>query len=341
MYIRSKPEEKGYQGRLKAIWDHNKKEFKHFTGKHLAEQVRNIKKKNLLSEVDRQLIKLQHRITPQEPATPTVTIKQEETEQETNNHQEEVEDRREDESTNNIELKEELTKIWRKNFEKYIKMDINQREFSTKIKPPPTQEMLDILDLIVSEEIVTIEKSHPIDLWTINVIHYATAITLLEKENKLREIKTRISKKEKQGWQIRMENRIVALRRKISYVNVLMECYKNQKYTRHQREIRRRIEKQYGGITKSKLELISTQLKQELKVESHKLKNRKTVQERRYINRMFKEAPKKVYRSIKGGNAGPVKDTPTTYGVQEFWGTLWGTSVEHNPDPPWITTLRD
>ena len=173
MYIRSKPEEKGYQGRLKAIWDHNKKDFKHFTGKHLAEQIRNIKKKNLLSEVDRQLIELQHRITSQEPATPTVTISQEETEQETNNHQEEVEDRREDESTNNIELKEELTKIWRKNFEKYIKMDINQREFSAKIKPPPNQEMLDILDLIVSEEIVTIEKSHPIDLWTINVIHDA------------------------------------------------------------------------------------------------------------------------------------------------------------------------
>ena len=98
---------------------------------------------------------------------------------------------------------------------------------------------------------------------------------------------------------IRMENRIVALRRKISYVNVLMECYKNQKYTRHQREIKCRIEKQYGGITKSKLEFISTQLKQELKVESHKLKNRKTIQEKRYINRMFKEAPKKVYRSMK------------------------------------------
>ena len=180
MYIQLKPEEKGYQGRLKAIWDHNKKDFKHFTGKHLAEKVRNIKK-NLLSEVDHQVIELQHRITPQEPATPTVTIKQEETGQETNNHQEEVEYRREDESTNNIELKEELTKIWRKNFEKYIKMDIKQQEFSTKIKPPLTQEKLDILDLIVSEEIVTIEESHPIDLWTINVIHYATAITLLEK----------------------------------------------------------------------------------------------------------------------------------------------------------------
>ena len=44
---------------------------------------------------------------------------------------------------------------------------------------------------------------------------------------------------------------------------------------------------------------------------------------------------------MKGDNAGPVKDTPTSHGVQKFWGTLWGTSVEHNPDAPWITTLRD
>ena len=62
-------------------------------------------------------------------------------------------------------------------------------------------------------------------------------------------------------------------------------------------------------------------------IESHKLKNRNTTQERRYINQMFKEDPKKVYRSMKGDNGGPVKDTPTSHGVQKFWGTLWGTSV--------------
>ena len=56
---------------------------------------------------------------------------------------------------------------------------------------------------------------------------------------------------------------------------------------------------------------------------------------------MFEEAPKKVYSSMKGENAGPVKDTPRSHGVKEFWGTLWGTSVEHNADAPWITTLRD
>ena len=97
----------------------------------------------------------------------------------------------------------------------------------------------------------------------------------------------------------------------------------------------------YGNTNTKKLLYISTQLKQGLKIECHKLKNRKTIQERRYINRMFKEAPKKVYRSMKGENSGPVKDMPTKQNVQDFWGRLWGTQVQHEIDTPWIETLRD
>ena len=140
-------------------------------------------------------------------------------------------------------------------------------------------------------------------------------VTLLEKEGKLREVKTRINKKKKQGWQIRLESRIAAIRQKLSYIHVLMQCSRNQKYTTHQREIKRRIEKQYGKTNITKLLYISTQLKQELKIERHRLKNHKTIQERRHINRMFKEAPKKIYRSMKGENSGPVKDTPTKQNV--------------------------
>ena len=166
-------------------------------------------------------------------------------------------------------------------------------------------------------------------------------VTLLEKEGKLREVKTRINKKEKQGCQIRLESRIAAIRRKLSYIHVLMQCSRDQKYTTHQREIKRKIEKQYGKTNTMKLLYISTQLKQELKIECHKLKNRKTIQERRYINRMFKKAHKKVYRSMKGENSGPVKDMLTKQNVQDFWSTLWGTPVQHKIDTPWIETLRN
>ena len=54
----------GYQKQLKSLWDDNFLEFRDLTSKHLAKQVKNIKKKNLLSETDRQLIELQHN-TPQ------------------------------------------------------------------------------------------------------------------------------------------------------------------------------------------------------------------------------------------------------------------------------------
>ena len=38
-----------------------------------------------------------------------------------------------------IIYREDLREIWRRNFEKYINMDIEHREFSTKVTPLPTQ----------------------------------------------------------------------------------------------------------------------------------------------------------------------------------------------------------
>ena len=52
MYMRAKPTEKGYQKRLKVLWDENYPTLSNMTARHIAEQVRNIKKKNLISELD-------------------------------------------------------------------------------------------------------------------------------------------------------------------------------------------------------------------------------------------------------------------------------------------------
>ena len=43
-------------------------------------------------------------------------------------------------------------------------------------------DLLKIMDEIISEAIVNIEKNYEIDLWTINVIYYTTAVTVLQKE---------------------------------------------------------------------------------------------------------------------------------------------------------------
>ena len=129
-----------------------------------------------------------------------------------------------DTDEHSIIYREDLRQIWRKNFEKYINMDIEHREFSTKVTPPPVQKSLDILNKIVEEEIMRLEKEHQLDLWTINVIYYTSAVSILQKEGKLKEEKGNKQPKGKPGWQIRHESRIQAIRRKLSYTTVLQQC---------------------------------------------------------------------------------------------------------------------
>ena len=142
-----------------------------------------------------------------------------------------------------IIYKEDLREIWRKNFEKYINMDIEHREFTTKVTPPATQKNLDILNKIIEEAIMRLEKKHQLDLWTINVIYYTSAVSILQKEGKLKEEKGNKQPKGKPGWQIRHESRIQAIRRKLSYTAVLQQCQRENKYTKHQRNIKQKMEK--------------------------------------------------------------------------------------------------
>ena len=82
-------------------------------------------------------------------------------------------------------------------------------------------------------------------------------------------------------------------------------------------------------------------LKQDLKVQSEKLKTRNTIQERRYINRMFRVAPKIVYRMMKGENNGPVKDMPEKEKIKGSWGGSWSSATHYKQDVPWLHTLHN
>ena len=74
-----------------------------------------------------------------------------------------------------------------------------------------------------------------------------------------------------------MESHIVALRRKISYSYVLLDCVEKEDYTRHQKTIKRRFEKQYGRATRNHLSRVLADLKHDLRVESKKLCLEKTI----------------------------------------------------------------
>ena len=81
-------------------------------------------------------------------------------------------------------------------------------------------------------------------------------------------------------------------------------------------------------------------LKQELKVESQKLKQQEVVEERQHINRMFKIAPKNVFCTMKGEGSEPVRDVPDQEKLEKFWGGLWGTETNFNKEAAWLKTLE-
>ena len=174
-----------------------------------------------------------------------------------------------------------------------------------------------------------------------NVIYHTTAVSVLEKEGRLREIKRNVKANERPGWQIRLESRIGALRRKISHTYVLIECNRTKAYSKHQKEIKRKFEKQYGKATINNLNTTITKLKQNLAVESEKLKRRKSIRERKYVNRIFKVSPKKIYREMRDGSNIKVSQMPEQSKVEDFWSSVWSIPLQHNAEAHWMNEIRE
>ena len=170
------------------------------SGKHLAQQIRNIKTKKLITEYEIQLIgnrinstsEIHHVQTElQEP------IEQVEQDPVIMQQQEHIDNEVEDSIDPGI--KEYLTQRWKENLEKYISKSVDDREYSTTISPPPSEKLLNAMDKIVEDQVEEIIDRYGNNLWTLNVLYYVTAITVIEKEGKLKEIKKRSGTSVKPG----------------------------------------------------------------------------------------------------------------------------------------------
>ena len=118
-----------------------------------------------------------------------------------------------------------------------------------------------MINSIITEHLADVHDREGVSLWDINIVHYSAAITLLEHEGKLHE-KRNIRKRDKPGWQIQLEQRIDSTRRRLAFVNLILRCKKEGRYTQHQRNTERKLRKWYGRTTKENLEKTETTLKQ-------------------------------------------------------------------------------
>ena len=137
----------------------------------------------------------------------------------------------------------------------------------------------------------------------IHIDIYIYIYSILARHVKLRERKTKKRDQKPRGWMINIKNKIDAIRRKLSHINLIIKCKKENIFTPRQRNIQKKLKRMYGSVRTEILMEMETRLKHDLSVQSKILRDKKAVPERQRINSMFYSNPKNVYREFrKEGN---------------------------------------
>ena len=172
------------------------------------------------------------------------------------------------------------------------------------------------------------------------MMQYTTAITLLARHGRLREKKNVRAKRKTPGWILNIENRINAIRRKISHVTLILKCVDVNNMTRKQSNIRRKLKRMYGSVRASRLEEVEANLKHELAVESKKLRDKKIIAERQRINTLFNINTRSVFREFRKDKKIDVAEPPPKEAVEQFWNDIWSKEGQFNSEAKWVTELR-
>ena len=228
---------------------------------------------------------------------------------------------------------------WIGNYEQYIKVEVQERKYLTRKDRKIDDIEIEAANRIMEEKIK--ELGDNISLWHINVMQYTTAITLLERHGKLREKRSRKVERKEPGWMINITNRITAARRKISYVNLILKCKLDGKYTPKQKFIQKKLTRIYGSTTKTRLTEVETRLKHELSVQSKILKDKKMIAERQKINSLFHSSPKSVYRGFRKDGKIDVEKAPPAGEVKSFWENIWSRRGTFNNESEWFKEVRN
>ena len=138
------------------------------------------------------------------------------------------------------------------------------------------------------------------DLLNMNIIQYCAILDVLEKNNSLKEKNLQPKKQMKPRWFIVHEQKINNIRRKISYISVILHCQNNNTpLTKHQETIKVKLKKWYRNIKHVTLNAKLAELKQELKVTSNFVKNKKLLSARNSLNKNFQLNQNMVFREWK------------------------------------------
>ena len=124
-------------------------------------------------------------------------------------------------------------------------------------------------------------------------------------------------------WKVFLNNKINSIRRKISYITLIVNCRNTSSVlTKHQKKIENRLKKWFHNTKLRTLESKLSQLNHDLKLASESLRNKQKLCERNSINKKFQNNQKQVFRTWKSKqqqiNTAPIKDK-----IENFWSSVW------------------
>ena len=170
----------------------------------------------------------------------------------------------------------ELIQKWAENLEKYERLRLDEREYETRVNRTIKRNTMKSINFIVGQHLEQASRDTGMSLWDLNVTYYSAAVTVLQQDGLLKEIKN-ANRNVKPGWQIQLEQQITSYRQRLAFVDLILNCKKEGKYTKHQRNIEHKLKNWYGRTGMENLIRIRTELEQKLAVAAEKLRRKKMV----------------------------------------------------------------
>ena len=223
-------------------------------------------------------------------------------------------------------------------YQKVINQKPEEREFLTRIDRKINENVMSKVNTILEEYIADLMGKDELNAWTLNSLTYTAALTVLESEGKLAPVKRRTKKRTKPGWQSVFEDQINGIRRKLSYIDIMLKM-KPENRNKQQKKVGNTLRRLYGNLKTQTLEMNQVRLKHELKVVTEKLRRRKTVYERMAINKKFKQNPKAIYRKFRKETSINVTDAPSKEDIEKFWYGIWGVEKTIDIDAEWYKDM--
>ena len=224
----------------------------------------------------------------------------------------------------------------RRLYQEVLEMTLEEREPIRKLNGAKKEK--EILARANSEVKTILETEQELDLWKINCLLYAAALTVSDEANNPRPVKKNNAKETKPLWQKRIDNRIKELRCNLSVLTNFKETSKSNEKPMTQR-VKSILEKYTDEGEEYNIDNVAEQLKQRISVFSQRIRRYKKRSNQYRENRMFVTNCKSFYRKIKGDGA-ETGATPKKQEIEEFWKGIYETPTEHNTEADWIKDLN-